>query len=420
MANNIHRQILQFRRKVNFYENEEDMSEIDQLVSTRVFIALLVVGLLILICFTGFTPQTQILFMNSPSAKDFDQFITKRGKTPVCLCSSVSNAYRTFVSFNNRFHQVCSSDFISQSWISSLFYSEIHDLHPFDFRLMASSQFQVLRLFCHQSQEMIENAQNQFLSKSLVSIQAIAPATFQQEAQTIVEQFQTTTLHRFVLENRFISNILDQYQFMSALRTNFYIQSVPGSQSNRTFSTIYPRIDNLNDRFSSNVDICRCDENSQCIYPAGIYNGTEKRIPNAVLSMNASLLFAVPGFQVGCTPENTIRQSTLQCLYDQSCLQMISSLMRPLPTVSPLDVNQLPVQFDSNTSVEHLFDQAMLNSWKYDIDFNGYFTQCAPQSCTYSYTEQFAMIYVITITLSIFGGLVTILLFISPLLVELI
>jgi hypothetical protein len=53
------------------------------------------------------------LFTPSPSSKCPNALY--------CPCSKVGIAYDTFVTINVTFHQVCSSQFIEQTWIDVLF-----------------------------------------------------------------------------------------------------------------------------------------------------------------------------------------------------------------------------------------------------------------------------------------------------------
>ncbi|CAF5070750.1 unnamed protein product, partial [Rotaria sp. Silwood1] len=123
---------------------------------------------------------------------------------------------------------------------------------------------------------------------------------------------------------------------------------------------------------------CRCDHTSNCIYPAGIYNQSKVIVPNEVFSHNASLLFAVPGFQVGCVPQNALLQSTLQCFYNQSCLDMVITLTGALPNASALNISGSSSRFDPTTTISVIFDNLMLESWHNSIDFAAYFRAWAP------------------------------------------
>ncbi|CAF4659002.1 unnamed protein product, partial [Rotaria sp. Silwood2] len=268
--------------------------------------------------FTAAIPQSRAITVDSPSVSDFEYIANRYPDGFTCRCSQMSFPYKEFFSFNPQFHQVCSSDLISEEWVSSLFNVTTSNYYPLDFRLMASPQFQVLSALCRIVRNIVYDALNEFSATVFLSPRALSPTIFDTYTGTLVDQFKKTTLENFRTLNGFISSIIDESRFISALRTNFYTISVPGSDNYATFSSIYPQKVNLTQSPFMPSNTCRCDQTSNCIYPAGIYNQSKAIIPNEAFSNDASLLFVVPGFQVGCVPQNALLQSTLECFYNQS------------------------------------------------------------------------------------------------------
>ncbi|CAF2856611.1 unnamed protein product [Rotaria sp. Silwood2] len=323
----------------------------------------------------------------------------------MCRCSQASIPYLQFVSVNPRFHQVCLSDFVNEDWFSSLFNINTSNYYPLDFRLMASAQFQVLSALCRTSRRAVIDAFHGFAVKPIFSLNALSRDVLDSYIGTSIEQFQKDTFESFRSCNHFISAFIAEHRFISALRTNFYTRSVPDTNISETFSAIYPQQVNLTQSSFMSNETCRCDRTSDCIYPAGIYNQTRAIIPNEVFSLDALPLFIVPGFQVGCVPQNALLQSTLECFYNQSCLDTVISLTGALRTVSPLNISNSFSRFSPTTPIAVLFDNLMIESWENSIDFVTYFQTCAPKACSYSYVQRFSLIYMITTMVSVFGGL---------------
>ncbi|CAF4150337.1 unnamed protein product [Rotaria sp. Silwood2] len=165
-------------------------------------------------------------------------------------------------------------------------------------------------------------------------------------------------------------------------------------------------------------ETCRCDHTSDCVYPAGIYNQSKAIIPNEVFSLDESPVFIVPGFQIGCIPQNALLQSTLECFYNQSCLDIVISLTGALRSVSALNISNSFSRFSPKTTIGVLFDNLMIESWENSTDFNAYFHTCAPKACSYSYLQRLFLIYMITTIASVFGGLNVLLRIASPLFVK--
>ncbi|CAF3978032.1 unnamed protein product [Rotaria sordida] len=332
----------------------------------------------------------------------------------MCRCSQTSIPYPQFVSFNPQFHQVCSSDFVSEEWFSSLFNVNTSNYHPLDFRSVASSQFQVLSILCRTSRQAVIDAVKGFNSTTILSPNALSRDVLNNYIGTSIEQVQKNALDSFRSFYHFVSSLVEEHRFISALRTNFYTRSVPGSNISVTCSAIYPQQVNRTQSSLISSETCRCDHTSDCVYPAGIYNKTQAIIPNEVFSLDVSPLFIVPGFQVGCLPQNALLQSTLECFYNQSCLDIVISLTGALRTVSALNISNSFSQFTPTTTIGILFDNLMVESWKNSTDFAAYFQTCAPKACSYSYVKRFFLTYMIATLTSVFGGLSVALRITSP------
>ncbi|CAF4333061.1 unnamed protein product, partial [Rotaria sordida] len=173
---------------------------------------------------------------------------------------------------------------------------------------------------------------------------------------TSIEQFQKITLDNFRAQIHFIVSLLTEHRFISALRTNFYTRGDLGSNNFVTFPVIYPQQVDSTQSSSILNETCQCDRTNNCIYPAGIYNQSRSITPNEVFSLDASPLFMIPGFQVGCVPQNALFQSTLECFYNQTCLDIVISLTGALRTVSPLNISNSNSRFSPTTTVAVLFD----------------------------------------------------------------
>ncbi|CAF1297268.1 unnamed protein product [Rotaria sordida] len=283
---------------------------------------------------------------------------------------------------------------------------------------MASAQFQILSILCRTSRRVVNGALIEFAAMTILSPSALSRDVISTYIGTSIEPFQKNTLDNFRSFYQFVSSLIKEQQFLSALRTNFYTRGVLGSNNFVTFPAIYPQqVDLTQSSFMSN-ETCQCDRTSDCVYPAGIYNQTRSIIPNEVFSLDVSPLFMIPGFQVGCLPQNALFQSTLECFYNQTCLDIVISLTGALRTVSPLNISNSNSRFSPTTTIAVLFDNLMIESWENSIHFATYFQTCAPKACSYSYVQRFFLIYMITTIVSIFGGIRVAVYIASPLFVK--
>lgn len=118
----------------------------------------------------------------------------------------------------------------------------------------------------------------------------------------------------------------------------------------------------------------------------------------------------------GCMPLDATRQSTLECLFNQSCINAIA--LQPILS-RPKALNPFLSRFPVNTTIGSMFDESLfIESWNNEFSFEKYYSACAPQSLSYKYESNFHLSSIITISISAFGGLVIAMQLITPAVVK--
>ena len=177
--------------------------------------------------------------------------------------------------------------------------------------------------------------------------------------------------------------------------------------------------------YHSEAGSCYCEVLTTCILPQGFYCQTLDCVSSSSLANQT-----IPGVMVGCTASESFLFSTLECLYNQSCIQMLidgrqfdySELATPagLDGILALDPN-MQSQFLPTTSLrELLLRNLFVEEWITTIDHHKYYEQCQPDICTYTYTHRNQLITIITNLIGFFGGLNVLLRLLVPPLVRLI
>ncbi|CAF0883894.1 unnamed protein product [Adineta steineri] len=111
--------------------------------------------------------------------------------------------------------------------------------------------------------------------------------------------------------------------------------------------------------------------------------------------------------------------SSLECFYNQSCLNiLLSSYTNPL-NISILN-QSLSSRFVSTTKIELLINELFLEKIFNQTNYTEYYSQCLPNICQYIYIYRFNWIYVLTIFLGLLGGITTVLHIITPYIIRLI
>jgi hypothetical protein len=400
-----YKRIYHFLVNINLFDDKETLSFADQLITTRIFISLLTISLTIIIFFTAFSSQTYTVTIQSPSEHKFKKLAVKYPSTLSCPCQQTSIRQDEFISFNPEYHPICASQLINQTFISSLSDINVSDYWPLDYRIMIASHFQVLALLCQTMKQTITDAIDEFSSEHIITDRVSLPATFDAQAAALVNQLKTTTVTTSQYTSDFLWFNIFQNGFLSGLRTNYYIQAISGMNAYIYFEALYEYLNSS----------CSCKGNDTCPHQAGIYNWTGRAGVNSSTCFGEStpdplLLFNIPGIMVGCLPYSTLLQSTLECFYNQSCIDLIQTYINKLSYISPLALSY----FAQNTTVSDILDQLFLESWNNKSSFADYFRVCSPYSCTYSYNRRFYLLYVIVTIISLFGGLKIIFVVSSP------
>ncbi|UJR19006.1 hypothetical protein I4U23_022136 [Adineta vaga] len=114
----------------------------------------------------------------------------------------------------------------------------------------------------------------------------------------------------------------------------------------------------------------------------------------------------IPGIVFGCLPIDGLRQSTLECFYNSTCLNQITEFFNI--TNIPNVLNQsISSRFYPVTSVTigQLIDELFIETWEISYNYSNYYSFCLPSSCEYSYTTRNSISYMLTTFLGLYGGL---------------
>jgi hypothetical protein len=379
-------------RELNFFkinsEDDNDQSQIRyQRLATRIYIVLLGLSMVIITLCLALIPQTYIKTIETPSQAKFSHYYSLYPSSLQCPCSSISIPYDFFLTIEPRYHQMCSSDIVSSAWLSLLnlnLYVERHIDDRYDYIQRAGSQFILLKKLCTETEQTITNSLEQFLNQTFISSQVISKEIFEEQANLLMEEWKTFTKNSFLRTLHLIEEI--QYGNHLVART-----------SNSVFDlNMIPNTFVLNSLVYYNA--CNCILSPSCHDPMRVYS---------FWASTPSDKFDMPGFFVGCFPLRALLQSTLECFYNQTCIDIVRDLTQAIQDfrvdVTPLNA----ARSFRNETINSVVNKLFVDDWSQSISFDKYFTSCAPQSCTYEYIGRRNLISLITSVISIYGGLST-------------
>ena len=385
-----------------------------QIISTRLFLLLFINSICILSVYTCLSVQTRTVTVPHPKKTVYDTLLSRYADSLECPCEKVSIHFGSFVQVTPLFHQVCSSDFVSQKWLDFAFGANATFIWAMDVRTSMSSMWQLIAAFCRSSSNTLADALAEFVNTPLISsmvlpeeqLRAKTQATLSSVLQTSAEILirSVTVAHRMMQANAYTTGL----SVNSILMTPAYPWAV--------LTSVYPQ-ETIYFLPGSNKP-CYCLRDQSCPMPGGLYaydawdtrgfNNLNAIVPNQILS----------GITIDCLPTQTASASSLECFYSQSCVNMILAAYARNINISVLDAS-LPSRFLLTTTIKQLIDAVFVEDILNKTDYDTYYHECTPISCSYIYSHRFDWIYAITTLIALFGGLSTILRLIAPYLVDL-
>ncbi|CAF1406822.1 unnamed protein product [Adineta steineri] len=144
-----------------------------------------------------------IITQSNPSLVTYRRLHELYSDSLKCPCKKMSISYDIFITLSPTLHQICSSDFISESWISTmtLFNAQPGSntilnvgLNGFD-----SRYFKLLSSICQLAIRTIDDAVRQFLTRSFVTQYVISESEFNAKLNTTFKQFKQSLITEFNL-----------------------------------------------------------------------------------------------------------------------------------------------------------------------------------------------------------------------------
>ena len=369
----------------------------NEIISTRIFILLFTLSLTILILYTSLVTVTKTVTIDTPSLTQYSELYSKHSQTLVCPCTQISIKYDRVLSVNYTLHQVCASFLVTEIWFNHLSDYDIADrVFQDDFRVRGVQMFQALSSFCELIRQTISENMIRFYATEYVSGSVTSADLFQSQIETSTQKFRSSLISSFLLSHTVIRNTTQGNTVASAYFSNYNIAVSP------TSIVLFPT-----PRFYSN---CSCFVSAQCVKPSSIDG-----------SLGTDVLHSIAGFYMGCYAIEALLQSNLEYFYDRTCIDTLESFLRSSSsfTTEALD-SSLPSEYQSNSTINDLLSQLMIEQWNLSVMYEGYYDKCQPAKCVYTYETRNDAIHIVTTLFGLIGGLLTVMKIMIPLSVKLI
>ncbi|CAF0897908.1 unnamed protein product [Adineta steineri] len=401
-------------KRINLFQDNDKTNEEDiknQKISTIIFLILFTISIIALFLYSSLTPITKTVVVKQPFLSDYKQLEEKYSNTLLCACTSVSNEYNKFISsFTPTFNQVCSSDFVSDEWLNYVNYRLLLETqyHFYqDFRHSAYGFFAMLRTLCVLAKQTIDDELVSFYSTTLLTENTISEDIFLANINATRDQFIATSANDFIITLDSVLLIGGVSVFViNRLETNWNLLLY-------VYQNIYFSPDWISQLYTTNEN---------CIHETTVYCGTTtgiylKKLLNETSSSDllwghqyvAESQFEVPGVFVSPFILGSVFLSNLSCLYNESCLSKLNTYLND--SLSPFNATPLAIPSSAPflPTINDLAKQLMVDFWQLNSSYGHYFNACNPLTCTYTYTHQFDILFIITTVISFIGGIVTVL-----------
>ncbi|CAF1283104.1 unnamed protein product [Adineta steineri] len=373
--------------------------------ATRLYLVSFAVGLVILTLHTIIRPQKFTKDFDGPSLDLYTKLFKRYGTQLKCPCSSIASTYNQFMNIEARFHEICSSPFASIEGRLNLTFDVVANLSMYngrDYRRFLSAHLQFLEGLCQLSEKTVYIFTRQFLSSLFVTNELLSEMNFHRRLNLTIDQSKLnvpTTLTHLLYLIRMINN---GNAFISTYGTNF--------------EYIHPWEDIYNTYTPTQAMIY--DNNCSC----GLYSNCNTQA--TFILTNPTKIIPIKGLRIGCTPSESFRASTLECFYNESCINLITqytikanrinntSVFEPLSTKN--------ISFSINTPIAKLIDNLFITDWNIKMNYTSYFEQCFPLSCSYNNIQRFNVFHIIATLLGLQGGLALVLEWICPKIIRII
>ena len=206
--------------------------------------------------------------------------------------------HRSFVLYSSTRAFISSSMFISNEWIQLLFESYItlnfSTTDAYTFKGTAFAKYQTLAVLCILAREAVINARTLFLNSVLITSKVIDQNLFEQETMNYIKQFQESLPNNFLRVLDLVRGLNQANGLISVYSSNWYMLPVFNVSDTGNFISYNPQY----------YGQCNCATTATCYQFLNNY---------------------ISGYAIGCVPLESTLQSTIECHYDLTCIQLLYS-----------------------------------------------------------------------------------------------
>ena len=357
--------------------------------ATRLYIIIWTLVFATFLLFSLLAKQTRTVEVSQPNETLFAQLYASHNASLHCPCTALRFPIGSFLHLDVRLHQICSSAFIEDAWRENIYNNGTWSNLPSNqFRIRGVTYFVTQQSLCLSARRAVNRTVLEFLGNAEFNEKMIPEDQLVLQSTLAVDRIKNWNKNHFKSMISVLRGGIQTNQLINIFFSNWiYLPQHHADSIKYRFLTA---------PVSHNAT-CSCAVSSTCTEPT--------YVDSSILS----------GFVLGCNPIESLLRSTLSCLYNETCVQLIN--FANLSLIKPLDLSLL-TRYDVQSTVDDLTSNAFVEEWHMNVSYSGFFTACAPAICTYTVSELKPIMEMITLILGLYAGLTLILRVIVPWLVR--
>ncbi|CAF1511481.1 unnamed protein product [Adineta ricciae] len=398
-----------FMLEENEYDDDDDI--IDPIIvlkyqkyKTWLYVTLRTVCLYVLFYVTLIKKEQKTIVVSNITPDLFTKLFSQHNRTLSCPCRRATISYEKFLSHHITVHPVCSSTFVDQQWFEGLYFENASLYGVWDFRTTAYSQFELLSKFCSLSNKIIAQIQKDIASTDFISIELVSIMEIRKEADGFIKLKRHSASDQMMLYMNYLISTTQGHFLATALGTNYIVEILGDDDIGlriRARSVTQFDVDGPISLCAVENPLIAASLSPPSNEPIFVYRRS------VMEPMSDSRI--VQGFFVGCTPLGSLLASTLDCFYNLQCIQLLFDYFPNLNQTYINLNNSILSSHYQNISIMKYLKVFFIEEWSSHIDFSSYFNWCSPPMCTYTITGRTNLLSVLTLFISLYGGLTIIL-----------
>ncbi|UJR12743.1 hypothetical protein I4U23_016917 [Adineta vaga] len=403
---NILRRIKRYILRFNLFHTlshtnmDEEYTIRTQIVTTRIYLITIIASLSILALYRSQVTNTRLITIYAPSYNEYIDLYNNYSQSLVCPCTNTNIEYGQFLQIDVRLHQICNSNFISDLYFTYL--NPMTTYIPYGDKRRGKSQLQMIGSWCRLAKSSILDDRSAFYVEQLTVYEVLSEKVFDKQIQSLVNVFIGLTKDIFIDSLTVIRQTTQHNILMSGYITNVFPYALGNINDLRL---------KMGFAFYPESLTCICVFLSNCTEPMSDYYYISEDQLNK--------FYVFQGLRRGCFVDEATLQSTLECYYNQNCLDVSHSYFGlNLSSDFPALNATFSSRFNTTSMMRDILNEMMVEEWIYTSSHASFYNACQPIYCNYSYITKNSLWFIISIIMGLIGGLNTILTIIIPQLIK--